>query len=190
MSSVSFSINNFNVLVDLPQRATSPSDEFPKNFGTVMTNLFRGGWPSIEEMRTMQSHLGLINLVTLHSEYGNEPMKLAKLNQEIPDGINHHVGIVLEAQSFIDVAQMIIGLDGPTYVHCSAGANRTGKVILVAQVLLENKRGITPDQARLQNYLSQMLVYGFDFDKPYKHVVEEVLEILLSQGKIQLSSQQ
>lgn len=110
-----------------------------------------------------------------------------KLRSIIPQEINHCEIVVQTPPSFIVAAEELLKLAKPVYVHCSAGANRTGKTVLIAQILLENVSDHVVPQDQLQLLLAQALTHGFDFNKPYKHVLEAALEILLLQGRIQLN---
>ncbi|GIK84316.1 MAG: hypothetical protein BroJett025_09380 [Patescibacteria group bacterium] len=188
MKTVEFLIGGVSIQVLEPsgQRSDS-SGQFPRNFGMVNDTLYRGSWPNAEQLNRMGNKLGLKTVVTLHSKYGEEPRKLALLRSQLPAGMRHYDLEVQSASSFIVAAQTVIGLEGPTYIHCSAGANRTGKTVLIAQILLDCNCGRVVTQPRLQQYLSQALEFGFDHEKSYKRVLEEALEILLLEGKIILA---
>lgn len=188
MNTIWFAISGFSIQVQIPPHSTISYDGvFPKNFGAVNKNLFRGSWPNASQLNTMQESLGIRHLVSLHSRYGSESLELAHLRQIVPHGMAHQEVEVQTALSFIAAAQRVIELTEPVYVHCNAGANRTGKTILIAQILKENSCGRVVKKDQLQLLLAQALAYGFDFNKSYKHVLEEALEILLLQGRIQLN---
>ncbi len=188
MKMVTFFIQGSSIQVPVPQGQKSFSDgQLPKNFGKVTDTLFRGSWPSVKQLNRMQNTLGVKTIATLHSNYGEEPSKLAKLKKELPSGMSLCEVEVLDASSFILAAQTVINIEGPTYVHCSAGANRTGKTVLIAQILLDCNYGRVVTQQQLQKYLSQALEFGFDYEKTYKRILEEALKILLSQGRINIA---
>lgn len=188
MKMATFFIRGFSIQIPVPQAQKSFSDgQFPKNFGKVNNYLYRGSWPKEEQLNRMQDTLGIKTVVALHSNYGEEPSKLAQLKKELPVGMALCEVEVLDASSFILAAQTVIYLEGPTYIHCSAGANRTGKTVLIAQILLDCNQGRVVTQPRLQEFLSQTLEFGFDHEKSYKRVLEEALETLLLQGKINLA---
>lgn len=188
MKTVEFFIDGTSIQVSIPKGQRIYTDsQFPQNFGKVHDGLYRGSWPNAEQLNRMRNALGIKTVVTLHSNYGEEPRKLAQLRSQLLSGMFHYDLEVQSASSFIVAAQTVIGLEGPTYIHCSAGANRTGKTVLIAQILLDCNSGRVVTQPRLQQYLSQALEFGFDHEKSYKRVLEEALEILLLEGKIILA---
>lgn len=179
-----FTINNHLLTLVVPPRTVWKDSQVPKNFGFVSCWLYRGGWPSFPQLNRLQEHYGVTHLVTLQSDAPGESQRITELRQEVTSAMEHHVLTVQDASSFITAAQHIVSLEGTVYVHCSAGANRTGKTILATQVLKQYKSGTAATEAQLLGWLSDALAYGFDYDKPYKKVLEEMLSIFAQQGAI------
>ncbi len=175
-------IANHSLHIMLPPRATWDDQHVPKNFGIVSAHMYRGGWPTPQQLNRLQAHYGVTHLVTLQSDAPGESQRVAALRQAVASTMQHHVLTVQDAPSFITAAQHIVSLEGTAYIHCSAGANRTGKTVLAVQILQTQKSEGAVTQLQLVLWLTSALSYGFDYDKPYKKVLEEMLSTFAQQG--------
>ena len=130
-------IKNCTVEVPLPSGTSiSVHKQLPENFGHVTETLFRGSFPTRQHVVTMQRELGIENIVTLHSNQAAELLAVARLKQELPSNIFLHEVLLSDVPSYLMAGQLVSSLEGPSYIHCTFGANRTGKVLLVTQILL------------------------------------------------------
>jgi hypothetical protein len=96
----------------------------------VNKDLWRGSCPSPKDVITLYKHLGIRKIVSLDEECGKAINKVCKIL-----GIKHITipidGIKVEPllQLFNYDLKDLLTKDGPTYVHCIHGKDRTGMVI-------------------------------------------------------------
>lgn len=92
--------------------------------------LYRGGAPSAEDVLTLHQLFGINKIISLDGNIGKKVDRICKLL-----GINHIIipinGSDLEPIALLlsyDLKKLLMD-DGPTFVHCAQGKDRTGMVI-------------------------------------------------------------
>lgn len=106
----------------------------PKRFSKVVNGLFRGGEPSVEDLLNLKKHFNIKKVISLDGEIA------AKIHQAVIGlGMQHIIipinGIDIEPIITLvsqDLKELLLK-DGPTYLHCRAGKDRTGMVIAMFQ---------------------------------------------------------
>lgn len=101
-----------------------------KRFIQVTDQLFRGGAPTVEEVKILHEKFGINKIVSLDALAGKRIDRICKLlNIE-------HVTIPIDMRNFEPIAKLLsynlkdlLINNGPTYVHCQEGKDRTGMVI-------------------------------------------------------------
>ncbi len=95
----------------------------------VTDQLYRGSAPSPKDVKWLKENLGINKIVSLDEDAGNRIAKTCKLL-----GIKHVMfPLFIDKKSIIkllsaDLQELLIS-DGPTYVHCHYGKDRTGLII-------------------------------------------------------------
>lgn len=101
-----------------------------KRFRKVVDGLFRGGAPSIEDVKNLNKHFVIKKIVSLDGVAGEKIDRICKLlNIE-------HIIIPINFTDLMPIAQLLnynlkdlLLKDSPTYVHCLKGKDRTGFVV-------------------------------------------------------------
>jgi len=119
--------------------------------------LYRGGQPNKKHIQMLHK-LGIKNVINLRKEalikryLENQTCKTLNINYHpFP-----HFGLFgMSLETINEIVDTIHKLDGPTYVHCKHGRDRTG--VIIASYLVKYN-GIDPNLAWSENVLS----YGHD----------------------------
>ena len=153
---------------------------FPQNFGIVDPNLYRGGWPKdISFLSKIQAS----EIVTLYSRSDQmETSFLPTLSRKIATtGCKHSI---FNIQTDEDLWQAGRYLDSHKtkriYVHCQAGANRTGLVCLISQIIRFNQ---SIDQTKLNQLIDDAVYFGFDYhQEKYRSILQRVIATAKNKG--------
>lgn len=101
-----------------------------KRFIKVTDELYRGGEPSIEDISKLQQLFNINKIISLDGSIGKKIDRVCKL-QEI-----NHIIIPINGTELEPIAKLLsynlrdlLISDGPTFVHCAEGKDRTGMVI-------------------------------------------------------------
>lgn len=106
----------------------------PERFAQVTKNLFRGGEPSAEDLLILKNIWGINKIVSLDNYIGKKIHPLTKdLNIKhiiIPlgDGNSPNLKIIKNRILFT------LEQDGPTYIHCKHGKDRTGMCVAMFRI--------------------------------------------------------
>lgn len=106
----------------------------PDRFAEVQKGLFRGGCPTPEELRVLKDVYGVRKIVSLDEECGSkikpvcEELGLEQVLWGLGAGDDPKVGALKKRI----VPQLLH--DGPTYVHCYHGKDRTGMTVAMFRV--------------------------------------------------------
>jgi hypothetical protein len=105
-----------------------------RRFIKVTDGLYRGSAPTPEDVINLQKHFGIKKIVSLDAISGAKIDKITKAlgiqHIVIPiNGKDYNPIIVLVSQNL----KSLLLDDGPTFVHCFAGKDRTGMVIAMFQ---------------------------------------------------------
>lgn len=153
---------------------------FPQNFGIVNPNLYRGGWPKdISFLSKIQAS----EIVTLYSQSDQlETSLLPSLSRKIATtGCKH---AIFNIQTDEDLWQAGQYLDSrktkKIYVHCQAGANRTGLVCLISQIIRFNQ---SINQNKLNQLIDDAVYFGFDYhQEKYYSLLQRVVTTAKDKG--------
>lgn len=107
----------------------------PDRFAKVDKNLYRGGRPSREDLYLLKDKYGINKIVSLDQEIGEdidpicEELGLEHIIWGIGDGNDPKIELLEE--------KIIPNLtfDGPTYIHCKHGKDRTGMSVAMYRIL-------------------------------------------------------
>jgi len=138
----------------------------------VTNQLYRGSAPSTSDISWLHDNLGIKKIVSLDKDSGNKIKRAAKLlNIE-------HIMLPIELDNFKpsllqflkhDLKELLLE-NGPTFVHCYAGKDRTGLAIALIQCKYLGKN---PEDALEE---AKSLGFGLDVDpKPIK-VFEKLIK--------------
>ncbi len=160
----------------------------PRNFSQeIPGKLWRGSWP-VEQLGGLKT-LNINRIVSLYNPRDvKEQALLPILRSAVAlTGLEH---IVVDVEKNIDLLNAAISYYDPhllTYVHCQAGANRTGLFCLVANILeLQNSQQII-NRDIFVKILTQLLRSGFDFDQEkYVLYLNEIIERCLEMGLLSI----
>ncbi len=116
----------------------------PIRFSKVDEGVYRGGEPSVDDLRVLKEVYGIQKIITLDGDIG---IKLHPYIKEL--GIKH---IILpiggpESKNVVDYLQDnildLLTTDQPVYIHCRHGKDRTG----IAIALYREAKGMDKDKA-------------------------------------------
>jgi len=145
-----------------------PSAAIPR-FAEVKPNLYRGGQPTLEGMREL-SQRGVKTIISLRpaNEYPSADQRVEEAYAAANGITLRRVPILLDPdQEQIDEAiRLIQAAEGPVFVHCYYGSERTGVIIGSYRVRVD---GWTVDQA-----LAEADQFGIDFrDGNHRELLEQ-----------------
>lgn len=156
----------------------------PKNFSVeIPGKLLRGSWP-VEKLPGIKT-LGTEKIVSLYSSNDEKerimlPALISKVGMM---GISH---VVIDIQNNINLLDAAMNnYDGKTitYVHCQAGANRTGLFCFVANAKEKKLRNQPFTENDLIAVLTKMLQSGYDYDKDkYIENLNEIINLCIQNG--------
>ncbi len=158
--------------------------KIPGNFGEVLEGVFRGAWPTPENLNELRER-GIRTVVTLYSQAGDEPEKAEELGSQILRAGMFPLALeISDRVSLLEAAVRVLTLERDVYLHCLGGANRAGLVSLLVQIFFARGNGRKVGEQELAEMLAQAAAHGFDFDKPYSQIMESLLRDLSRQGVI------
>jgi protein tyrosine phosphatase (PTP) superfamily phosphohydrolase (DUF442 family) len=124
--------------------AGSPSQEAPTkiaiaNFDCVSESIWRGAAPSDRALHQL-AHSGVRTIIDLRMSKSN-CRREAQTAQQL--GLNYiHLPMGFKSPTYVDVTQFlkIVSDPGnlPVFIHCHQGADRTGVLVGIYRVLVEN----------------------------------------------------
>lgn len=133
----------------------------------VVPGLFRGSAPSPKDILWLKDSLGINKIVSLDEQSGNIINRVTKLldinHIMLPIDVTDSIRLRTSLLNFSKVnLKDLLLKDGPTYVHCAAGKDRTGLAI----ALLKCKyMGVKPGKA-----LQEAKSLGFGVGEPIEMV--------------------
>lgn len=137
----------------------------------VTDNLFRGGSPSPKDVEILKENLGIKKIVSLDEKAAKRIERVCKLL-----GIKQIV-LPIEMGDFKkslakflhhDLKKLLLS-DGPTFVHCAAGKDRTGLAVAMLQC---KYLGMHPEDAIQE---AKSLGFGLDVDPKIINVFEKLI---------------
>lgn len=156
-----------------------PSHGLPGNFGIEIPNkLWRGSWP-IDHITGIKT-LSVDRIITLYSSSDpKETSLLPSLRFAVTNEDIEHVAVnITKNLDLLFAAITHFDSTRHTYVHCQAGANRTGLFCLVAN--LQERALQNRPCAELIDFtavLTQLVQYGYDYDQEkYIKYLNETVE--------------
>jgi protein tyrosine/serine phosphatase len=135
----------------------------------VTPTLFRGSAPTPKDVEWLKKSLGIRKIVSLDQESGDKIDQVAKKLglQQIKMYITDHISL---AQALHHNLKKLLLQDGPTFIHCKHGKDRTGLIV----ALLECKYlGVSPQYA-LQE--AKSLGFGIGVDPKTIHLYEKLIQ--------------
>lgn len=147
-------------------------------FRKVTDNLYRGSAPSPIDLFKLKERYNIKKVVSLDAEAGNRIKRAAKLL-----GIEHIIiPIDWRRPSLFNLLDMDLKKlfleDGPTFVHCMAGKDRTGLAIALVECKYLGK---TPDEAIEE---AKSLGFGHGIDPKVTHLYENIIRACKSDNDI------
>ena len=101
-----------------------------KRFIKINDNLYRGGAPTVHDVIGLNKHFGINKIVSLDEMAGKRINRITKLL-----GMKHII-IPLNVRDLSSLVQLLnfdlydlLMKDGPTFIHCIEGKDRTGLVV-------------------------------------------------------------
>jgi protein tyrosine phosphatase (PTP) superfamily phosphohydrolase (DUF442 family) len=142
------------------------------NLYKVSDDLYRGAQPTAEGLRELKK-LGIRTVIDLRESNGNRA-KLDELGlacERIP-----MTAFLVRENDVVRFLQ-IVGTpgNGPIFVHCRRGADRTGLMCAVYRIVIQ---GWTKDEA-----IAEMTQGGFRFNHGYQNVVNYLRDLDVNQIK-------
>ncbi len=158
----------------------------PDRFAEVQKGLYRGGCPTAEDLSVLKNVWGIKKIVSLDDECGHaidsacKDLGLKHIVWGLGDGRDPKVGALKKRI----VPQLLH--DGPTYIHCFHGKDRTGMAIAmfrvytgwpVGKALAEAfkfgmGKGLSP--AVKQSYYDAVKDFAKEFDEDKSNVLDSV----------------
>lgn len=143
-----------------------------KRLRKVTDQLFRGSAPSPTEVEWLQDNLGIKKIVSLDRESGEKINRVTKLL-----GIKHII-LPIELDNFKPTLleflkhnlKELFLKDGPTFVHCYAGKDRTGLAMALVQCKYLGKNS----EEALEE--AKSLGFGLDVDPKPIAVFEKLIK--------------
>lgn len=140
-------------------------------FHKVTNNIFRGAAPSISEVKILKDKYNINKIVSLDKESGLKINRVCKLLN-----IQHEIAPLDETKkSLLNFSKYnlkdLLNKNGPTFIHCHEGKDRTGFVIALYKV---KYLGVSPKKA-----IKEAEDLGFG-NKKYADMIELYKKIILS----------
>lgn len=135
----------------------------------VIKGLYRGSAPSPKDVVSLKQHLGINKIISLDRVTGDRIDRACKLL-----GIKHIKMYIDENRSSLaqlfkqDLKKLLLD-DGPTYIHCHHGKDRTGLVIALFKC---KYMGLSPTKAIEE---AKSLGFGIGVDLPTVHLYEKLI---------------
>lgn len=142
-----------------------------QRFRKVTPSLFRGSAPSPKDVAWLKDNLNIKKIISLDKLSGDKIARTTKLLN-----INHIV-LPIELENFIPSLLNILKYDlknlllenGPTYIHCFAGKDRTGFVIALFKCKYMDK---DPEEAIEE---AKSLGFGIGVDLKFINIFEKLI---------------
>lgn len=157
------------------------------NFGLILPEYYRGSWPKDNKLEGL-SNLKIATVLTLYSSSdSSEVQRLDELDHILSrKGIGHIAVDIIEVESYFTAASLLGEISKPSYLHCSAGANRTSIVTVIFSLMHLQSIGEKVDCSLLGGLVSEAISFGFDYHKPArKKDMEDALQLAMVRGLIQ-----
>lgn len=147
-----------------------------QRFRKLNDNLYRGSAPSIEDVIFLKKKIGINKIVSLDKDAGDHIDRACKLLdiKHVMCPIDTQHGKHTQRKSLLkflkhDLYKLLMD-DGPTYVHCIEGKDRTGMACAMFRCLYQ---GWTCDEA-----LKEALKLGFGkgVPKPVVHLYRDIIQ--------------
>lgn len=126
----------------------------PDRFKKINEDIFRGGEPSVEDLRILANVFDIKTIVSLSGSIGH------KIDPVVKQLEMEHIIIPISGLNSIDFLKYlktnivnIINTKKPIYIHCKHGSDRTGLAIAIYRI---EHDGWTPQQA-----LDEAKSFGF-----------------------------
>jgi protein tyrosine phosphatase (PTP) superfamily phosphohydrolase (DUF442 family) len=127
-------------------------------FKKVTDNLYRGSGPSPHDVKWLKDNFGIKKIVSLDEKAGKRINRACKLlgikHVMLPLEITKHSILTLLKQNI----RQLLTDDGPVYVHCHYGKDRTGLVVAMFKC---KYMGMNPDEA-----IHEAKTFGFGVGVP------------------------
>lgn len=132
-----------------------------KRFTKVNDNLYRGGAPSTDDVVKLKQNFGINKIVSLDEAAGNKIDRICKILNidHIMIPIDVEKSSTLLPLLSIDLHDLLIK-DGPTFVHCLQGKDRTGMLVAMFNCKYNN---MPCDES-----IKEAKSFGFGFGLPAK----------------------
>lgn len=137
----------------------------------VTNDLYRGGQPSPKDVMNLKKRLGINKIVSLDEVSGRRISNICKI-------LNiKHIILPIKLDNFIpslikflsqDLKKLFLE-DGPTFVHCAAGKDRTGLAVALVECKYLNKN---PEQAIKE---AKDLGFGVGIDPKITNIFEKLI---------------
>ena len=140
-----------------------------ERFQKVIKDLYRGGAPSIQDVKDLKDNYKINKIVSLDKYSGESISRICKLLN-----INHiKVYIDGSRKSLLncfkhDIKKLLLD-DGPTFLHCAAGKDRTGMLIAVFKCKYLNE---DPEDAIKE---AEDLGFGIGVDEKYIDMFKSII---------------
>ena len=140
---------------------------------TVIPNkLFRGGAPSLQDILWLKNNLDIKKIISLDQEVGNKISRICKLLgiKQIIIPLNEHRHSLLNLFQY-NLKKLLL-TNGPTFVHCYAGKDRTGFVIALFKCKYLNMDS--------EKALREAKSFGFGINIPdnYKNIIKQYEKLI------------
>jgi|GEM_PF-6448578 len=174
--------------IQIPLIAREPeANQLPKNFFQEIPDvLWRGSWPATHVAGIVRDfHIGRI--ISLYSASDHqENLWLPSLKTEVENnGVQHIVVDIKDNPNIFNAANSHFDPNVRTYVHCRAGANRTGLFCFVTNLLMEKFKNKQVSETTLVSILTSLLRGGYDYDQEkYLLYLNEIASICIDEGLI------
>jgi len=142
-----------------------------RRFRQVNDNLFRGSGPSIEDVIFLNKKVGINKIVSLDEAAGQHIDRATKLlgmkHIMSPIDINRRHSLIEFLKR--DLYKLLMD-DGPVYVHCQEGKDRTGLAIAMFRCLYDEW---TCDEALKE---AVKLGFGVGVNKKVVHLYKDIIQ--------------
>lgn len=141
------------------------------NLRRITTNLYRGSAPSPKDVLWLKKNLKINKIISLDEHFGKIIDKTTRIlgikHLILPiDGNNKKTLLNLFSHNL----KHLLLDDGPTYIHCHYGKDRTG---LVAALFKCKYMGMSPDDAIKE---AKSLGFGVNVDPKITHLYEKLIK--------------
>ena len=100
-------------------------------------------------------------------------------------GLTHLVFDIKSNEDLWLAAKQALATDEKTYIHCAAGANRTGLASLLIALLNNHTQEEHCNEKTLKDIIAKAIQHGYDFDQEkYRILLEQILNDSLTEGII------